>query len=128
MDIIRITAIGLVGAVLVIAVQQQKKELAVALSIAVGALILLQCADQLAAVIDGVLQIAEQSGLTRSNLKLLMKLLAASYTVEFGSEICKDAGQQSLAMKIQLGGKLVMAGMALPVLTSLLELITELMP
>ena len=128
MEVIQIAAIGIIGAILAVTLQQQKKEMALVLTVAVGTLMLLQCAGALSKVWEGIRTIAEEAGLSGSSLKLLLKLLAASYVVEFGSEICKDAGQQSLAAKVQLAGKLVMAGMAVPVFSSLLQLILELMP
>jgi stage III sporulation protein AD len=68
---------------------------------------------------------AADVGIVGDHLKLLLKLLAISYLTEFGCEICKDAGQQFLAGKIQLGGKLMMAALSLPVFQSLLSFITE---
>ena len=70
---------------------------------------------------------AAEAGLAGDHIKLLLKLMAISYVVEFGSEVCKDAGQQSLAAKIQLGGKLMMAALALPIFQSLMEVVTELL-
>lgn len=127
MDIVKIAVFGIVGAILVVTVQQQKKELALILSIAVGAVLLMESGSLLGEVLKGVSQIAEQAGISGGQMKLLLKLLATGYVIEFGSEICKDAGQQALASKIQLGGRLVMAALALPVVTSLVNLITELL-
>lgn len=126
-DIIRIAVIGVVGAILAVTLQQQKKELALVLTVMVGVLLLYRSSGYLQEVIGGLRQMADAAGLSGDHIKLLFKLLAVSYVVEFGSEICKDAGQQSMAGKIQLGGKLMMAALALPIFQSLLTLITELL-
>ena len=126
-EVLRLAAIGIVGAVLAVTVQQQKKELALILTVAAGALLLWEGSKYLQKILTGLRQMAEEAGLGGDHVKLLFKLLAISYVVEFGCEVCKDAGQQSLATKIQLGGKLMMAALALPVFQSLLELITELL-
>ncbi len=123
----RLAAIGIVGAVLAVTLQQQKKELALVLTVVVGVLLLWEGSQYLQKVLDGLRQMAADAGIDGDHLKLLFKLLAISYVVEFGSEVCKDAGQQSLAAKIQLSGKLVMAALAMPVFQSLLTLITELL-
>ena len=127
MEIMRIAAIGIMGAILAVTLQQQKKELALVLTVVVGVLLLWEGSGYLQEILDGLRQMAADAGLSGDHLKLLLKLLAISYVVEFGSEVCKDAGQQSLANKIQLGGKLMMAALALPVFQSLLTLITGLL-
>ena len=127
MEIMRIALLGIVGAILAVTLQQQKKEMALVFTLAVGVLLLWQSKGWMETILIGFRQLAEGSGLSRSQLKLLFKLLAASYLTEFGSEICQDAGQQSLASKIQLGGKLMMAALAMPVFLSLMEMITGLL-
>ncbi len=127
MEVFKITVMGIIGAILVLTLQQQKKELALLLAIAAGVCMLLESSKGLSQLVSGLQLLADKAGLSGRQLKLLLKLLLSSYVIEFGSEICKDAGQQALAAKIQLGGRLIMATMALPVFTSLIELIAELL-
>lgn len=126
-EVLKLAAIGIVGAILAVTVQQQKKELALILTVAAGTLLLWEGSAYLQKILTGLREMAAAAGLGSDHVKLLLKLLAISYVVEFGSEVCKDAGQQSLAAKIQLGGKLMMAALALPVFQSLLDVITELL-
>ncbi|MCI8633753.1 MAG: hypothetical protein HFE64_09790 [Lachnospiraceae bacterium] len=127
MEVLKITVLGVIGAILVITLQQQKKEIALLLAIAVGICMLMESSRGLSQLLSGLQELAGKAGLSGRQMKLLFKLLLSSYVIEFGSEICKDAGQQALAAKIQLGGRLIMATMALPVFTSLIELIAELL-
>ena len=124
-QVIKFTIIGIIGAVLIVTLQQQKKEIALILGIAVGTLLLWEVGGYLKKIVEGLQQISESAGVSGEDLKLLMKLLAISYLTEFGCEVCKDAGQQALAGKLQLGGKLMMAALSLPVFQSLLKFITE---
>ncbi len=126
-EIMRIAAIGIIGAILAVTLQQQKKEIALVLTVLVGALLLWEGSTYLQKTLEGLRKMAADADISGDHLKLLFKLLAISYVVEFGSEVCKDAGQQSLAGKIQLGGKLMMAALVLPVFQSLLTLVTELL-
>ena len=43
-------------------------------------------------------------------------------------QISKDAGQGSLASKIELGGKVLILAMAIPILTVMIETIIQLIP
>lgn len=127
MQIVKLVVFGIIGAILVITVQQQKKEIALLLGIAIGAVMLLESSKGLSQVLTGLQQLADRAGISGRQMKLLLKLLVSSYVIEFGSEICKDAGQQALASKIQLGGRLMMMVMAMPIFTSLMELIAGLL-
>ena len=124
-EIIRFTVIGIIGAVLVVTLQQQRKEIALILGVAAGALLLWEVSDYIKKIVEGIRQMSTDVGISGDHWKLLLKLLAISYLTEFGCEICKDAGQQSLATKIMLGGKVMMMALSLPVFQSLLTFITE---
>ncbi len=124
-EIIRFTVLGIIGAILVVTLQQQRKEIALILGVAVGTLLLWKISDHIKEIIEGIRQMSTAAGISGDHWKLLLKLLAISYLTEFGCEICKDAGQQSLASKIMLGGKIMMMALSLPVFQSLLTFITE---
>ena len=124
-EIIRFTVLGIIGAILVVTLQQQRKEIALILGVAVGTLLLWKISDHIKEIVEGIRQMSTAAGISGDHWKLLLKLLAISYLTEFGCEICKDAGQQSLASKIMLGGKIMMMALSLPVFQSLLTFITE---
>jgi len=126
-EVLRLAAIGIIGAILAVTLQQQKKELALILTVAAGAVMLWEGSLYLQQILSDLHLMAEEAGLSGDQVKLLLKLLAISYVAEFGCEVCKDAGQQSLAAKVQLGGKLMMAALAMPVFRSLLDMITGLL-
>ena len=107
-EIIRFTVLGIIGAILVVTLQQQRKEIALILGVAVGTLLLWKISDHIKEIVEGIRQMSTAAGISGDHWKLLLKLLAISYLTEFGCEICKDAGQQSLASKIMLGGKIMM--------------------
>ncbi len=59
---------------------------------------------------------------------LLIKIVGIGYLTEFSAGMCEDAGSSSMASKIMLAGKLVIFVMAIPIITTLLEIIVGLMP
>ena len=56
-------------------------------------------------------------------LRILMKIIGITYIAEFASDLCKDAGCQTIAGQIQLFGKLSVLAVSIPVLTALLDTI-----
>lgn len=46
--------------------------------------------------------------------------------VEFGKDICKDAGENAIANKIEMAGKVIIVSLSIPVIASLLDIVAEL--
>ena len=51
-----------------------------------------------------------------------------AFLAEFAISICKDAGESSLANKVELGSKAIVISMSIPIIHNLLEIILNLMP
>lgn len=61
---------------------------------------------------------------THSNYIItLIKIIGIAYICEFASQICIDAGENAIAKKIELSGKILIMSCSIPILNDLLELI-----
>ena len=58
----------------------------------------------------------------------LLKIIGIAYIAEFGAEVCRDAGEGAIASKVELAGKVIIIILAVPIITSLLDLIISVMP
>ncbi len=54
-------------------------------------------------------------------IDIVLKIICISYICEFGAEICKDAGINSIATKIELGGKILIMCLSLPIISEVLK-------
>ena len=61
-------------------------------------------------------------------VETILKIIGIAYIAEFAAQITKDAGQGALASKIELGGKVLILAMAIPILTVMIETIIQLIP
>ena len=61
-------------------------------------------------------------------LKILLKITGIAILTEFAVSICKDCGETAIANKVDLGGKIVIISISIPIITALLELILQIMP
>ena len=59
-------------------------------------------------------------------LKLIVKIVGLAYLAGFGAQICKDAGENGIAAKIELAGKIFILTMGIPIMVGLLDLILQL--
>ncbi len=84
--------------------------------------------DQIYSIIHMVEALAEQANINMLYLETILKIIGVAYIAEFASQITKDAGQGTLSSKIELGGKILILSMAIPILTVLIETILNLIP
>ena len=68
--------------------------------------------------------ISQISGVENSLLKLLLKIVGVGYLTEFGAGILTDFGSSSIADKVTLVGKITIVVLSMPVIESLLQLIS----
>lgn len=125
-EIIKIIGIGLVTLVFVIILKQYKPEFAIYASITSGIIILYLIMDKLKGIIQLLRDISYKSGINNQFLSLLLKITAIAFLSEFAINICKDSGEGAIASKVELGSKIIIISMSIPIITSLLEVILKL--
>ncbi len=120
---IKVVLIGLVAVFAILLLKVGKPEFAMAVSLAACVLILLFAGGTLTAVIGELRNLFQYISLPDGYLKILFKILGVAYLAEFGSALCKDAGQSAVSGQIELVGKLAILAISMPVVTSLFETI-----
>ena len=61
-------------------------------------------------------------------IALIIIILLKQYKPEFAVSICKDSGEGAIASKIELGSKIIIISMSIPIISSLLEIILQILP
>lgn len=128
MDMIQIAVIGIVATILIAVIKVHRPEIAIQISIITGIIIFLLILSKISSVIQLLSQYAEKADIDISYIKTLFKIIGIAYITEFGAEICKDAGENSIASKVELAGKVTIILLAVPIITSLLDLVINIMP
>lgn len=120
---IRIAMIGIVGILLALQLKSLKAEYAVYLSLGVSLLIFLEVTKQLQIILQGLYDIQTRLPMNAGYIQILLKIVGITYIAEFASDLCKDAGYQTIAGQIQIFGKLSVLAVSIPILTALLDTI-----
>lgn len=128
MEILQIVGLGIIATIAVIVLKAQKPEIAVQVSILAGVIIFFLAAGKLSAVIELLRSYSGKVSINSTYISTLLKIIGIAYITEFGAEICKDAGEGSIASKIELAGKVVIVVLAVPIITSLIDLVIKIMP
>ena len=45
---------------------------------------------------------------------VLVKIIGMAYLVQFGAEICRDAGESAIGSRVELGGRVLILSLTLP--------------
>ena len=61
------------------------------------------------------------TGVSSSFILLLVKITGISILTEFAVSICKDMGESAIANKVDLGGKLLIVSLSIPIITATLS-------
>ncbi|HHY81452.1 MAG TPA: stage III sporulation protein AD [Clostridiales bacterium] len=128
MNIMQITAIGLIAALLVMIIKQQRPDIALVITLAAGAVLFILLLGNIKTIAVTVENMAQKANLDSIYLTTVLKVIGIAYIAEFGSQICKDSGEGAIASKIELGGKVLIMILALPVVTALMEAVLKILP
>lgn len=128
MDILQIIGLAIVATVIIAVLKTQRPEIAIQISIAAGIIVFTMILGKITAVIELLNSYAQKVNIDTIYLSTLLKIVGIAYITEFGAEVCKDAGEGAIASKVELAGKVVIIVLAVPIITSLLDLIIKIMP
>ena len=128
MEVIKIIGIALIALIIIILLKQYRPEFAVYISLLTGVLILVLVMDQLAGIISLLQSLANKTSINMTFLSLLIKITGIAFLSEFAVSICKDPGEGAIASKIEIGSKIVIISMSIPIISSLLEIILKILP
>ena len=92
-----------------------------------GAGIFLYRIGQLGEVIDFTNDIANKANVDTVYIGIVLKILAIAYITSFCSEICKDSGAGSIGSKVEFAGKIMILGLAIPILMAVLDSILQIL-
>lgn len=128
MEIIKIIGIAFIAVIIIVLLRQYRPEFAIYISLLTGVLILLLVIDDLSGIINLLNSLADKVSINSSFLALLIKITGIAFLSEFAVCICKDAGEGAIASKIEIGTKIIIISMSIPIISSLLEIILDVLP
>lgn len=125
MNMIQIGIIGVAGTLLAVQFKSGKSEYGIYISVALSLVIFFAIIGRLEVIIDALRTIANYINMDTAYIGTLIKMLGITYVAEFSAGICKDAGYQTIALQIEIFGKLAVMVLSMPVLMALLNTIKE---
>jgi stage III sporulation protein AD len=93
-----------------------------------AAIIFLMVLSKIQVVLNVFQDLADRANISQMYLNTILKIIGIAYITEFGSQVCRDAGEGAVAGKIEFAGKIMIMVMAIPIIALVLDTITRLIP
>ena len=127
-DLVKIIGIGFLTVICSMILKEYKKEFSIFV-ILIGSLCIVYISfDILFDVVNFLNELSQKAYIDYSFVSLLLKITGISILSEFAISICKVCGETSVANKIDLGGKIIVISLSIPVIGSSLEQLLLLLP
>lgn len=127
MDIVKIIGLGLIALLIIIILKQYKPEFAIYVSLITGVLIFFIVLNKLSGIVSILTTLSNKTNINSQYIQILLKITGIAILTEFAVSICKDSGEAAIASKIDLGGKVVIISISIPIIVALLEVIIKIL-
>lgn len=117
----------LIGVLLAVKLKGLGSPFWIYISLGLSVFVLFYIMNRLSFVMDFLDDVMGDIGLESGYFEILIKIVGISYLCEFASNLCKESGFLSVAGQIEIGGKLTMLVMSMPILLAIVEMITSIL-
>lgn len=128
MDALKIVGVGFVTLVIVLILKEYKKDFAIYAALIGGAIILFMSFETIRIIINFIEKISNNTSYNSELITILLKITGISILIEYAVSICKDANESSIGSKIDFAGKILIISMSIPIISSTLTTLLELLP
>ncbi len=127
MGMVQVISIGIIATILSLTMGKDNMTWRFYIRFATALILMFFIISQLGGVFDTATRLGEKANVDTAYINIVFKIIGISYISEFGSELCKDAGESSIASKIEFAGKVMILAISAPVILALVDLITNML-
>ena len=126
-EIIKLAAAAVAAALCAAVVRKAAPEVSLVLVLAAGVLILTPALDAMGSVVDVMNGLADTAGLSPALIAPVLKTAGIAVLTHVSAAVCRDAKEGGLAAFLEVAGSALALLVALPLLQTVLSMITELL-
>ena len=123
---LKIIVFTLISAVIIVYLRSVNQELALLATVCTGIILLVTSLNYLSQTFVAIKKLVELTNLNGELYKNIIKITAIGYLFEFSAGVLEDFGLKSISDKLVFVGKIIILSLSLPIIYSLLNVITEL--
>lgn len=122
----QILLIALIGGIIAVYLRSINQELCLLSVICTGILILFCAFKYLSETFELFKKISELGKIDNELIKLVIKIVAIGYIVEFAAGILEDFGLKSISNKLIFAGKIIILSVSVPIFYTLINVLVGL--
>lgn len=126
MEVIKVVGFAVVATILIIVIKEQKPEFAILLTSICAIGIMAYAISKMTGVIEMLDSLVSSTNINKEFLTIILKVTGIAYIVEFGKNVCSDAGQSAIATKLEMAGKVIIVVLSFPLINALLTVLSGL--
>ena len=115
---------------LIVLLKKGSPEGAMSLRLVGGVVLAISCAAAITPIVDYIREISDSVGdgeKIAESCEVLLKALGISLLTHTTAAVCRDAGEGSIAYYVEMGGKIEILILSLPLIREIIEMTVELM-
>ncbi|MBR3806900.1 MAG: hypothetical protein IKJ15_00795 [Lachnospiraceae bacterium] len=117
----KIVILVIFGVLFVVLLKEQKASLGFLLAIAICVLLITNILEYMEILTSGMEVFETYFDSSGYYIKLILKMVGITYLCDFGTQICKDAGQGAIAAQVEMFGKIMVLITGLPIVLAIVE-------
>ena len=121
-ELLKIAGVGFIGGMLALTIKKDKPEAALMTALGTSVLILISVTEKIGGIINDLRIMIENCGVDIKYFVIAIKAVGIAYIAQFAAENLRDCGEGAIASKVEAAGKIFILSLAMPVMTSFLEL------
>lgn len=126
MELLKVLILGIVISIISVLLKQVKPEYSL-ICVIVGSIILIvYVLNSVSSIFSFFSEIVNKTGVNSNLFVTLIKIIGIGYLIEFSANVCIDSGNNSIADKIVLSGKILIFILSMPIISSLFNMVLEL--
>lgn len=125
MDILKIVSFSFMVLFVLLLFKEEREDIRILIGIAASAALLLLIFPQIKSLFTIIEELSVKAKIDFIYIKIVLKVIGITYLATFCSEICKDAGENSLASKVEITAKILILISAVPIMMAVLNSIVK---
>ncbi len=124
--LVKIAAVAVVGAILCLVIRKNSPEMGLLLTIALALIAISLAFDVISNVTDFLKALAETAEISPAVLSIVLKTVGIAVVTKLAADVCRDAGQTSVASGVELAGAFSALYISLPLFKTVIGMIDSL--
>ena len=124
--LIKVMAAAIAGSVIGLVLKKNSPEMSLLLTISLAVFTLYLAFEVITGIVDFIKSLSDTAGISPAVLGVVLKTVGISVVTKLSSDICRDAGQASLASGVEFSGAVTAIYVALPLFKTVISMINSL--